>query len=89
MPIEKWLERRGYVHFDRPIAIEQVDERVRDPNYVAKHSFMPLIGYTIEEPRYKRSEREVVLKPRPIRYASHLDSHVFGFYAALLEPQYE
>lgn len=89
MLTEKWLERRGYVHFDRPIAIEQVNERVRDPNYVARHSFMPLIGYKIEEPRYKRLQRKVVLKPLPIRYASHLDSHIFGYYAALLEPHYE
>ncbi len=88
-PIEKWLERRGYVHFDRPIAIDQVDERVRNANYVARHAFMPLIGYKIEEPRYKRSQREVVIKRRDIRFASHLDSHVFGYYAALLEPTYE
>jgi RNA-directed DNA polymerase len=87
--VEKWLERRGYVHFDRHIAAEKIERRVRDPEYVASHGFMPFIGYSIEEPKYKRLQRKVLIKSRPIRFASHLDSHVFAYYANLLAEPYE
>ncbi len=87
--VEKWLERRGYVHFDRPIAVEMIQRRVCDPEYVASHGFMPFIGYSIEEPKYKRLQRKVLIKSRPIRFASHLDAHIFAYYANLIAEPYE
>ena len=85
----KWLQRRGYVHFDRHIRKNEIEKRVTDPDYVAQHAFMPFIGYSIDEPRYKRAQRKVVLKQRPIRFASHLDTHVYAYYAHLLFAKYE
>ena len=89
MDVEVWLRRRGYVHFDRHISKSKLLERVQDPSYVGEHGFMPFIGYDVEEPRYKAVERQVQLKRRPIRFAAHLDSHIFAYYASLLTPLYE
>ena len=89
MDDEVWLRRRGYVHFDRHISKAKIMERVQDPLYVRRHGFMPFVGYDVEEPRYKAAERQVQLKRRPIRFAAHLDSHIFAYYAALLTPLYE
>lgn len=86
---EAWLSRRGYVHFDRHISKSDLLKRVQDPQYVRSHGFMPFIGYDAEEPRYKAAERQVQLKRRPIRFAAHLDSHIFAYYASLLTPLYE
>ena len=86
---EAWLSRRGYVHFDRYISKSNLLERVRDPEYVRSHGFMPFIGYDAEEPRYKPAERQVQLKRRPIRFATHLDSHIFAYYASLLTPLFQ
>ena len=89
MDDEAWLRRRGYVHFDRHISKATLVDRVQDPNYVCRHGFMPFVGYDVEEPRYKAAERQVHLKRRPIRFAAHLDSHIFAYYASLLTPRYE
>jgi hypothetical protein len=89
MDEEVWLRRRGYVHFDRHISKSKLLERVQDSNYVRSHGFMPFIGYDAEEPRYKAADRQVQLKRRPIRFAAHMDSHVFAYYASLLTPLYE
>ncbi|MCA9214074.1 MAG: group II intron reverse transcriptase domain-containing protein [Planctomycetales bacterium] len=50
---------------------------------------MPFVGYDVEEPRYKAIDRQVQIKRRPIRFAAHLDSHIFAYYASLLMPLYE
>jgi hypothetical protein len=50
---------------------------------------MPFIGYDIDEPRYDRTSDQIVSKQRPIRFASHLDSHVFAFYSQSLTQPYE
>jgi len=87
--VEAWLKRRGYVHFDRHIASADIEQRVLDPSYVARHGFMPFIGYDLDEPRYDRANKQIVSKQRPIRFASHLDSHIFAYYSQLLTGPYE
>jgi hypothetical protein len=87
--VEAWLKRRGYVHFDRHISSAEVERRVLDPKYVTRHGFMPFIGYDLDEPRYDRAKNQIVSKQRPIRFASHLDSHIFAYYSQSLTKPYE
>jgi hypothetical protein len=62
---------------------------VMNPEKVARHSFYPFLSYSMITPRYKKEECKVVDKPRPIRYAAHLDSHVFAYYSHRLSETYE
>lgn len=84
---ENWFKPRHYRHFDAPVN-EAFAQKVQDPNFVAKHSFSPLIHYTKQEKRYKKckisGKRNVVKKNRPIKYASHRDACILTYYAHLL-----
>ncbi|MGG5890036.1 reverse transcriptase/maturase family protein [Falsiroseomonas sp. HC035] len=88
----EWFKPRGYRHFDRPISVDFA-EKAMDGAYVASHSFSPLIHYLKTEKRYKRltpsGPRSVVLKERPIKYASHKDACIFSYYGHLLEEKLE
>src|SRR5690606_18774980 len=68
--------------------------------YVEQHSFFPLIHANIKERRYKKdlitgkrchttSTRKSNAKKRPLHFASHLDSLIFGYYAHKLKVLYE
>lgn len=79
--------------------------KVTNKDYVAKHAFFPLIHSTIQERRYKKinlNQKERAhsyikedntikknLKSRPLHYATHIDSIIFGLYAEILLNQYE
>ena len=68
-----------------------------DPNFVLRHSFLPLLHYTKSERRYKKCPktgiRTITTKERPIRYASHRDACILSYYASkmnkLLDAYYE
>lgn len=79
---------------------------VSNKSKVAKHSFLPLIFKEIKQRRYKKSkikgiirrshksekDNEIVsnTKIRKILYSSHLDSHIFSYYAQkIITPEYE
>lgn len=91
----EWLKRRGYRHFDRPVGAEFAD-KVRDPKFVSRHSFSPLLHRAKSEKRYKvcpKSKKRIIsTKDRPIKYASHRDACIFAYYAhrlgALLDEHY-
>ncbi len=87
-----WYRKRGYLHFDHPIGYKKARKIVANPKAVAKHSFWPLIHYEITTPKItKNSAGDVVRKEktRPIAYASHLDSHIYAYYAQILAELYE
>jgi len=88
----EWFKRRKYRHFDFPVC-EVFATKVMSPNFVALHTFLPLIHYTKKETRYKKvsgsKKKEITHKNRPIKYASHRDACVFSFYAHLLEKKLE
>ncbi len=52
--------------------------------FVAAHSFSPLIFYSKPEKRYKPALRKTKVKERPIMYASHRDACILSYYAHLL-----
>lgn len=89
----KWFRRRGYIHFDRPVGFSTARRLVTDPNRVARHSFYPLIDFAVTSFKVKRNPESKKLerreKSRPIAYASHLDSHIYSYYAYLLANRYE
>lgn len=80
-------------------------KKVTNEQYISKYAFYPLIHSTIDERRYKRLNPENKLrahsykvsegvfkkniKSRPLHYASHLDSIIFGYYAEILQKYYE
>lgn len=88
-----WFRSRGYLHFDRPISFDTAKKIVCSPKKVAKHSFYPLINYSVETKKIKQDKKtraiETKLKERPISYSSHVDSHIYGYYANLLSSLYE
>lgn len=88
-----WYRPRRYLHFDRPVGARHASLTVGSPDKVAEHAFYPLIRYNhISEKVRKASDGSGVErkeKVRPIAYASHIDAHIYSYYAELLSASYE
>lgn len=88
-----WFRRRGYPHFDHPISIRKATLILKDPAEVEKHSFFPFINFSVRTFKVKRdkitNKIHRVAKDRPIAYASHVDSHIYAYYAHNLSKSYE
>ena len=88
-----WYKIRGYIHFDLPIGIEQAESIATSPNRVKKHAFYPFIGYEIKSKKVRKGNDghslDIKEKSRPVSYASHVDSHIYTYYAYLLNNGYE
>ncbi len=91
--LPEWYRERRYLHFDRPVLAAKATEIVANPSEVSRHSFYPLIGYEVTKKKIRKDKTtgKVVssLKNRPIRYAAHVDSHIYAYYAHLLSSKYE
>lgn len=88
MGTPKWFKRRGYRHFDRPVA-ENFTQRVLKPDFVQRHSFSPLIHFIKKSKRYKPGLGQTVWKERPIMFASHRDACILSYYSSLLNATLE
>lgn len=87
-----WFKRRGYLHFDSPVSFKKAQKLVNSPKRVSTHSFYPLIHYSIKSFKVKLNaagEIEPKWKTREIKYAAHLDSHIYAYYSWLLGKRYE
>ena len=87
-----WFRPRRYIHFDPPIGFKKAALIIQKPNLVAKHAFYPLLKHEVKIKKIKKSTSgkfEVLLKERPIAYAAHLDSHIYSYYAFLLNQKCE
>ncbi len=88
-----WFRPRGYLHFDVAISKKRAIAIATDPAQVAAHAFYPLLSYTINTVKVQRntSRRTItkVSKDRPIRYAAHVDAHIFSYYAHEIGLKYE
>jgi hypothetical protein len=95
------LERRGiarYAHFDYHISLESCIDRIKDPKYVAKHAYYPFLHYeltnrkliTREDEKGKHGDkvRNTDRKRRNIKYAAHIDSWIYRYYAYLINEKY-
>jgi hypothetical protein len=83
---------------------ETVLSKIYNTKYVAEYAFFPLIHASIDERRYKnnpitqepchsyKDENGVTqkhIKKRPLHYATHMDALIFGYYAEILQNEYE
>ncbi|WP_323828939.1 reverse transcriptase domain-containing protein [Algoriphagus persicinus] len=99
-----WLKKRGYYHLTPKLDVigkqKEYLSKVTNPKFVCKHGFFPLLHASIKERRYKkcspdgkRSHVDPVKGPtakdRPLHFATHIDSLIFGYYAQKLQVQYE
>lgn len=88
----QWFRSRGYQHFDAPVKLRKASKIVSSPENVSKHAFLPLISYSIESFKvHPNEDGKIVKKPksRPVSYASHIDSHIYSYYAEKLSQLYE
>lgn len=90
---ENWHKDRTYLHFDLPVKYEKVSQIVKDSSKVAKHAFLPFITFNIKSYKYQynpeTNKKEKIDKIRNISYSSHLDGHIYSYYASMLSKCYE
>lgn len=91
--LPEWFRQRRYLHFDEPLSFPKAQALVSDPNAVARHSFWPLLRFTVQTSKIKYNKATDKLesrpKDRPISYAAHSDSQIFSYYCELLATRYE
>lgn len=97
-----WLKNRGYLHLTRQIDVSkerfEVLGKVQSKEFVAKHAFFPLLHTNIKVRRFKTTGEgnkrahsingDSNAKLRPLHYATHIDSMIFGYYAEKLQKLY-
>lgn len=96
--------QRNYLHFDYPLDPQNIFDYVTDSKNIEKHSFYPFIHFELKITKVKKDKNKIIRikgkkdrfaiikcphKIRPIKYSSHLDGHIYAYYAALLTPNYE
>ncbi|HEX4850741.1 MAG TPA: hypothetical protein VFV08_08050, partial [Puia sp.] len=97
--------KKGYAHFDHRIWLptqqatlhnllkNQLKEFNSQTRRWQRHSFTPFLKILIKTPRYRYQETEgsfdLECKIRPICFASHFDSLIFGFYSYGLNKLYQ
>jgi len=88
-----WYKKRNYLHFDLPVKIRNAEIIATSPSKVQRHSFYPFIAYDIASKKIKKCDHKKTLqfkhKLRPVSYAAHVDSHIYTYYAYLLNIAYE
>lgn len=88
-----WFRKRGYLHFDEPVSLKKVVKYVSSPVNITKHSFLPFLSFDIKSYKIKKDKKTRQLKRidklRPIAYSSHMDSHIYAFYAEKISRSYE
>ena len=85
-------KERRYQHFDLPLPDAERTLTIDFSTETKPHRFLPLLGFTDQVRKYVRSvggSREIKLKERPIRFASHADAAYLQSYAEHLNPYYE
>lgn len=87
-------QTKSYLHFDHRIKIEKAESYVTNPSRIAKHSFLPLLYFTITTDKYTGetnfdlNNKPIKRKTRKIMYAGHLDSYIYKYYAEILNNEF-
>lgn len=93
---------KNYLHFDNPLNIRRVKDRIVDPEWIKSHAFLPFIQFDIIYRQYKtknnskitrgkngdKDYKEKVEKRRTIMYASHVDQFIYKYYGDMLNNYY-
>jgi len=83
----------------------EIISKISNKNFISKYAFFPLIHANIDERKFKKISSDNPIrahsykneqgkfkkntKIRPLHYASHFDSLIFGYYAEMLQCKYE
>lgn len=88
-----WYTKRNYLHFDVPVSATKSEKIVTSSISVARHAFFPFISYSFQLEKLARDTSTGKLyrkpKPRGVAYSSHVDSHIYAYYASQLSNLYE
>jgi hypothetical protein len=79
-----WFKPRGYQHLDAPVGLS-FTANAENADFVARHSFLPLLHYVKRTKRYKSEKNKTEFKNRDIMYASHRDACILSRYAYELD----
>ncbi|MCW8334596.1 antiviral reverse transcriptase Drt2 [Vibrio paucivorans] len=88
-----WYVKRNYLHFDVPVSGAKAEKIVTSATSVARHAFFPFISYSFQLTKLDKdaSTGKLYRKPksRGVAYSSHVDSHIYAYYASQLSSLYE
>lgn len=87
------FKQKTYKHIDKVVDIKDVELKIKNPSYIISHGFYPFLSYTLEFRKYTEEINEDTkhhwkIKPRPIKYASHIDRCIYQWYSYLLNEKY-
>ena len=89
----KIFKQKYYKHIDKPVDIKKIEHKVKNKEYIKKHGFYPFLSYTIKFKKYSKeidfeTKHHWKIKPRPIKYASHIDRCIYQWYSYKLNNKY-
>ena len=103
--VDGWYVAKGYPHFDLPLPFKVAARYVTDPKSVARHAFLPFLGYDQITRKYRtekvwvtnidgtvtRTKKRLPCDPkrRPLRITPHVDGYIYAYYAKILSAHYE
>ena len=82
---------KSRIHFDMPLDAQSAFSLVSNPDKVAKHWFLPFIGFeqNIRKIRNHNGLTRRKAKIRPLRYSANKDGYIYAYYSYVLDKQYE
>ncbi|MBQ8678519.1 MAG: hypothetical protein IJ530_02025 [Treponema sp.] len=89
MKIKEIFKAKSYSHLDYKKDIKTLEKNIKDPKWIAKHGFLPLIHITLRIKKREGHLKPFIFKNREIFYSSHTDSYIYQYYADLVEKKYE
>ena len=86
MKIKEIFKAKSYSHLDYKKDIKTLEKNIKNPKWIAKHGFLPLIHITLRVKKREGHQKPFTFKNREIFYSSHTDSYI---YADLIGKKYE
>ena len=80
---------KKYAHLDYKKEIQNIKRNIENPDWIAKHGFLPLIHVTLKIKQRIGQKKPFEFKNREIFYSSHTDSYIYQYYANKLSIEYE
>ncbi|MCH7328994.1 antiviral reverse transcriptase Drt2 [Acinetobacter modestus] len=82
---------KSRIHFDMPLDAKSAFSLVSNPDKVAKHWFLPFIGFeqSVRKIRNHNGLSRRKAKIRPLRYSANRDGYIYAYYSYILDKQYE
>lgn len=91
--MNNWYRKRKYLHFDRPVSYAKALEVISNKKEIAQHSFFPFLSFSLPKNKFKldtETNRKTLKKDtREIKYASHMDAHIYSYYNKAMSCIYE